>query len=110
MDWKEFFKPMKSTWITFVVIILILILNGIILNTFNVGIEALVMIPFYLSLSIFRAIGIPVTTGSGWFPLPNLLGYVLIIVFNVIAIYLVSLILTKLFVKIKNSFLNSKLK
>ena len=110
MKWKEFFKPSISTWFTFGIIILILILNGIALNTFNFGIETLVMIPFYLPLSIFRTIGFPVTTGSGWFPLPNLLGYVLIIVFNLITIYLISLILTKLFTKIKNSFLNSKQK
>ena len=104
MQWKEFFKPSKLTWIIFGIIVLTLIVNGIILNTLNFGIEALVMIPFYFPLTIFRSIGLPVTTGSGWFPLPNILGYILIILFNIIAIYLISLILTKLFTKINKKF------
>ncbi len=93
----------KTTWIIFGIFILILILNGIILNTFNFGIEALVMIPFYLPIIMFESLGLNLTTGSGWFPLPNLLGYVIIVVSNIVVIYLCSLILTKLFLKIKNT-------
>jgi hypothetical protein len=104
MQWKEFFKPSKLTWVIFGIIVLILIVNGIILNTFYFGIEALVMIPFYLPLIIFRSIGLSVTTGYGFFPSPNMLGYILILLFNLIVIYLISLILNKIFTKINQKF------
>jgi len=33
---------------------------------------------FYLPIMIFESLGFNLTTGSGWFPLPNLFGYVII--------------------------------
>lgn len=107
MQWKNLFKPTKTTWILFGIIILILVLNVIILNTFNFGIESLVMIPLFLPLSIFSSIGLKVTSGGSWFPLPNTLGYVLIIVFNVIIIYFLALIITFIATTFKNNIKKS---
>jgi len=110
MNWKEFFKPTKLTWIIFSIIVLILVLNVIILNIFDFGIEILVMIPFYSPYIVFESLGLNLGSagGSGWgWPLPNLLGYIVIIISNIIVIFFVSLLISKLANKIKNSFNNS---
>lgn len=103
MALQTLLKPSKLTWVIFVVIIFIVVLNLITLNTLNFGTDILVNIVFFLPLALFELIGLNITTKTGWFQVPNLLGYILIIGLDIILIYLISLILTKLFKKLKSN-------
>lgn len=99
MQLKKFLKPTKLTWIIFGIIVLVLVVNGFVFNTFDFGVRALIIFPVFLPFSVLREIGLPVS--SGLLPFPNLFGYILIFLFDLIGIYLISFVFEKLYIRIR---------
>lgn len=95
MKLKNFLKPSRLTWIIFDIIILFLGINAILLNTITKGIDEVLLIQIYLPLEFFESLGLKLSTSAGWFPLPNLFGYLLIIISNLAVIYIFSLLISK---------------
>lgn len=94
---NKLLKPTRLTWIIFGIISILLILNLLILNIFDVGIEALVIFPYYLTIVSFEFLGLDLTSQvHEGYPIPNLLGYILILMTNIIVVFFISLLVSKL--------------
>ncbi len=100
---QSFLKPAKMTWIVFFIIITLLIFNVFSLNIFGFGSEHLFYLAFFLPLKFFNAIGLDVIAKHSdyWIKGPNLLGVILIILSDIVSIYFISLVITKI-LKIKD--------
>ncbi len=94
---QNFLKPAKMTWIVFAIITTLLILNVFSLNIFDFGSEHLFYLAFFSPLEFFSSIGLDVVAKESdyWIKGPNLLGFILIILSNIISIYFISLVITK---------------
>lgn len=101
MRWKEFFRPTKLTWEISAIVLGFSLVNLFSLNLFNIGIGNLAMVQFLFPIIVFDSLGLFVGSSSGWFPSPNMLGYILIILSNLLIIYLVSVLIEKAYVRLR---------